>query len=59
VLDDDDRVARVHEAVQDVEQLFHVCHVQTRGGLVQDVDRPAGRPLRQLRGQLDALGLSA
>ena len=41
----------------DLEQLLDVGEVQTRGGLVEQVHRPAGGPTRQLRGQLDSLRL--
>jgi hypothetical protein len=37
VLDEDDAVAGVHEAVQDADQAFDVGHVQAYGGLVEDV----------------------
>jgi hypothetical protein len=32
VLDDDDGMAFVHEAVEDVDEAFHVGHVQADGG---------------------------
>ncbi len=50
VLDDDDRVALVDEALDDLEQLADVLEVQTGRRLVEDVDRAAGRALLQLRG---------
>ncbi len=59
VLDDDDRVAGVHEPMEHLEQLLHVREVEARGGLVEDVDGPAGGAPRELRGQLDALRLTA
>ena len=59
VLDDDDRVALVDQALEHPEQLVDVVEVQSRGRLVQDVDRPSGRTLLQLGGQLDALSLTA
>ena len=37
VLNDQDRVAHVHEALQRVEQAPHVHEVQPRGGLIEDV----------------------
>ena len=59
VLDDDDRIALVDEAVEHVEQLADVFEVQAGGGLVEDVDGAAGGPLLQLGRQLDALRLTA
>src|SRR5439155_592258 len=59
VLDHDDRVARRDESLQHLEQLADVLEVQPRGGLVQHVERVARRPLVELRGQLDPLGLAA
>src|SRR5262245_17658377 len=55
VLDDDDRVALVDEPAQDAEQLADVLEVETGRGLVEEVYRAPGRPLLQLRGELDAL----
>src|SRR5512133_3824972 len=58
VLDDDDRVALLDEAVQDVEQALDVGEVQSRGRLVEDVERAARGDLRELGGQLHALRLA-
>ena len=58
VLDDDDRVALVDEALEDVEQLADVLEVQTRRRLVEDVDGASGGALLQLARELDALGLT-
>ena len=41
VLDDDDRVARAREAVEDLEQLADVLEVEAGGRLVEDVERLA------------------
>lgn len=38
VLDDDDGVAFVHEAVQDVDEAFHVGHVEADGGFFDEVE---------------------
>ena len=38
---------------------LHVLEVQARGGLVQNVERPAGLALAQLARQLDALRFAA
>ena len=59
VLDDHHRVPRVHQALQDLQQLAHIVGVQARGGLVQDIDGAAGGALRELGGQLYPLGLAA
>ena len=59
VLDDEDGVAEVGEAVQDVEQFFYVVEVQARGGLVQNIEGAAGLAARKFAGELDALGLAA
>ena len=59
VLDDDDRVALVDEAVQDVEQALDVGEVQAGRRLVEDVERAPGGDLRQLGRELDALRLAA
>ena len=74
VLDDDDRVAGVDQAVQHAHQLLDVGHVQADGRLVEDVERvlvgsgaagPAGSvggvgpDLRELGDELDALRLAA
>ena len=42
VLDDQDGVAQVGEAVQDLEQFFNVVEVQAGGGFVENVERAAG-----------------
>src|ERR1035437_5244934 len=59
VLDHDHAVARVDEALEDLQQPLHVGEVQPGGGLVEDVERRARGYLRELRGELDALGLTA
>jgi len=59
VLDDDHGVALVTQPVQDFQQVLDVMEVQAGGRFVQDVERIAGIALRQLAGELDALGLAA
>ncbi len=59
VLDDDHRVAAVDEGVQHLQELLHVVEVEARRGLVEDVERAAGRAARQLARELHALGLAA
>ena len=58
MFDDDDRVALIHQSLQNPEQLAHVFEVKTRGGLIQDVDRFPVGPLLELGGKLDPLGFS-
>jgi hypothetical protein len=59
VLDRDDGVAAVDEAVQDVDQLLDVGEVEAGGRLVEDVERAAAGLLAELVGELDALRLAA
>ena len=49
----------VDEAVQDLEQPLDVGEVQAGRRLVEDVERAAGRDLRELGRELDALRLAA
>src|SRR5918996_1510344 len=58
VLDHHHGVPRVHQALQDRQQLADVVEVEARGRLVEDVEGPAGGPPRQLRGQLHPLRLA-
>ena len=59
VLDHEHGVAAVDEALQRLEQLLDVGEVQAGGRLVEDVQRPTGRHLAELGGELDALRLAA
>src|SRR5579863_4571801 len=59
VLDDQDGVAEVGEAVQDVEEFFSVVGVQAGGGLVEDVQSAARLALGKFAGEFDALGFAA
>jgi len=59
VLDDDNRVALVDEPPEHLEQPLDVAKCQAGGGLVEDVERSAGRNLGQLARQLDPLRLAA
>jgi hypothetical protein len=56
VLDDDDRLAGVDEAVEQAEQPLDVGEVQAGGRLVEDVDAAL---LGQVGGQLEPLALTA
>src|SRR5260370_36895925 len=41
VLDDEHGIAKVHEAIKDVKELFYIVKMQASGGLVQDIKRAA------------------
>ena len=58
VLDHDHGVAVRGQAVQDLGQLVHICEMKARGGLIQDINGPAGASFAKLRRQLDPLRLS-
>ena len=51
VLDDEDGVAEIGEAIQDVEKFFHVVEMQAGGGLVENVERAAGLAAAKVRGR--------
>src|SRR5882672_3599239 len=59
VLDDEDGVAEVGEAVQDVEEFFYIVEVQAGGGLVQNVQGAAGLAARKFAREFDALRFAA
>ena len=59
MLDHDDGVACIHEAVQDLKETLDVGEVKTRRRLVEDVERSPGGAPAQLRRQLDALRFAA
>src|SRR4051794_12204088 len=59
VLDDNHGVPLVDQLVQHLEQLLGVLEMQARGRLVEDVERLAGRPPRQLLRELHPLRLAA
>ena len=59
VLDDDDGVAEVGEAVEDFEELADVVEVEAGGGLVEEIEGAAGLALAELAGELHALGFAA
>jgi hypothetical protein len=42
VLDDDDGVAFIKEAVEDVDEVFHVGHVEADGGFFDEVEVALG-----------------
>ena len=50
MLDDDDRIAAVDEFVQHLQQQADILEMESRRGLVEDVERAPRVALRQLRG---------
>ena len=58
VLDHEHGVARVDESLQHLEELLDIGDVQPGRRLVEDVERPPGRDLGELRRELDALRLA-
>src|SRR5687767_1478416 len=59
VLDDDDGVAGLDEAVELGDELLDVEGVQAGRGLVEDVQRVAAAHALELGGELDALGFAS
>ena len=59
VLDDEDGIARIHKLLQNLDELVDIGGVEAGGGLVQDIDGAPRGGARQLRGQLDPLGLAS
>ena len=59
MLDDQDCIPRVHQRLQDLNELVDVGHVEAGGGLVEDIDRPPCGAAAQLRCQLHPLGFAA
>src|SRR4030095_8047946 len=51
----EDRVALVHQLAEDVKQLPDVLEVESRRGLVEDVQRATGAALRELPCKLHPL----
>ncbi len=59
MLDDQHRVPRVHQPLQNLNELVNVGGVEARGGLVENIDGIASGNPGQLRGKLHPLGLAA
>ena len=59
VLDHEYGIARIHELLEHLDEHAHVLEVQTRRGLVQDVEGLARLLAVKLLGELHALGLAA
>src|SRR5574337_1349261 len=59
VLNHQDGVTDISQAMQDLQELADVMEVQSSGRLIQNIYRPAGPPLAKLPRQLDSLRLTA
>src|SRR5580692_6893185 len=59
MLDDQDGVAERDEAVEDVEKFLDVVKMQASGGLVENVERPAGLALGKFAREFGALCFAA
>ena len=59
MLDDNDRVACVHQLLQNIHKPVDICDMQTGGRLIENIDGLAGRAFGQLGRQLGALRLTA
>ena len=58
MLDHDDRVACIDQLIQHLDKAVNIRHMQTRGGLVQNIDGLAGITAGQLIGKLYTLGFA-
>src|SRR5678815_3252114 len=59
VLDNNYRVAKVCQSIEDIEQLFHIIEMQTGRRFIKDIQSLAGGTFAELLGKLDTLSLSA
>ena len=59
MLDDQDRVARVDESLEHLEEPTDILEVKARRRLVEDVEGPPGLDLAELAAELDPLGLTS
>ena len=59
MLDDDNRVACVHQLLQNIHKPVDICDMQTGGRLIENIDGLAGRAFGQLGRQFGALRLTA
>ncbi len=59
VLDDDDRVAQIDQAIEHVEQLGDIVEVQAGRRFVEQIERVAGIGPGEFGGQLHALRFAA
>ena len=56
---DHDAVALFHQTVEHIEEFADILKMQAGGGLVQNVERLAGRTAAEFFGEFDALRLAA
>ena len=59
VLDHHHRISALCQSVQNLHQFVHICKMQSCGGFVQNIDRPARTLSGKFRGKLHTLSLSA
>ncbi len=59
VFDDQHRIACIHELVEDFDQSAHIFEVQSRGGLVEDIQGSTRRAFGEFARQFDPLGLAS
>ena len=58
MLDDDDGIPTIDEAIEDAEEDADILEVQARSRLIEDIDGLTRVALSELGGQLDTLALS-
>ena len=58
MLYDDSRITAIHQAVDDIQQLAYILEMETRSGLIEDIERATRIALRELRSELYALRLA-
>src|SRR5208283_4746488 len=59
VLDDQDRIAEIDQALKNIDELSHIVEMQAGGGFVQNVDGAAGLTFRKFASEFDALGFTS
>ena len=59
MLNDDDRIAAVNEAMQHGKQFINVCGMESGGWFIQNVEGTACLSFCQFGGEFDALGFTA
>ncbi len=58
MFDDQHRVARFHELVEDFDEPAHILKVKPGCGLIEDIEGPPGGALGELSSEFDALGFA-
>src|SRR5436190_9353927 len=48
MLDHDDRMSRIHESLQHLDELLHICHVQTDRRLFENEEVALGKAIEQI-----------